>query len=1099
MNTRKIDELNIELKEETKKLEKTLEDFGRNTDLGREKEIEFFKTDCKSLKDLKVAAIMDTFTLGNFKPECRLFEIEADKWKAQMDEFSPDMLFVESAWNGKNNSWYKKIANGSKDLLDVTDYCHERNIPVVFWNKEDPVWTDAFMSAASTADFVFTTDFDVIERYKRTLQHNNVYLLHFSAQPRIHNPLEIHDRKDKFCFAGAYYHRYRERCRVFDSFADVFESGRGLEIYDRNLNNARPEHAFPDRYKSMIVGTLKPDEIHIAYKGYNYGINMNSVTDSQSMFARRVYELMASNTVCVGNYARGLKNILGDLTISTDSADELKSRLNLYCSTTEKYRKYRLSGLRRVLSSELCEDRLGFICECVFGRDLRKKLPKFKVIAEVKTDEEKEKIENSFYSQSYWNKELYFIPSGSDNSGGSVDLCGIFDESDELEEGETFVSAMSPKDYYGKNYLLDFALSTRYSCAEGFTKAGYYSYNDGKFFDPEYDVQYKKTEKAFSSRSAVKIGKLKRSEEFVRKFAEGVEIKGDFLCTDEFNYCENFSGGECEKADDIFIADKGIDPDVINSLASSIDCENLSSDVMRLTPKDMADMSRGRIRGVTYKLEGSKFVVSSQKKSDKPEYLIFKRKFLPEEFYASNQVSVLFSSTGELDTENHILFFDGAMKQLGDSYSEGSDAVTADLPEGTKFIELAVRIKGKGVREYSSITAGKGTDSSAVPFLSRSDVLVVADHYPSYSDLYRYMFVHRRIKGYEKLGDIADVACINMYNNRKYYEFEGVNVTEGNAATLSSLLENGRIKTVCVHFMNRYIWSVVKNYLSDIKLVIWSHGSDIQPYERRKFNYTGEKETEEAKIASEKRKELWNEIFSNLGRYDISMVFVSDFFRNQVEEDYNVDLKNYSYVIHNFIDSDLFNYVPKKAEDRFKVMTVKSFSSLTYANDVTQDAILKLSAEPEFSSMTFDIFGDGVRFDRDTEKIKKFSNVHLHKGFLTQAQIAEEHKKHGIYIATTRTDTQGVSRDEAMSSGLVPVANKVAAIPEFCDETNTMLCPPEDSGAVADAILKLVRNPELFLKMSENASNHVREFSPFEKTIKREAELIFPDKRLMIL
>jgi glycosyltransferase involved in cell wall biosynthesis len=62
-----------------------------------------------------------------------------------------------------------------------------------------------------------------------------------------------------------------------------------------------------------------------------------------------------------------------------------------------------------------------------------------------------------------------------------------------------------------------------------------------------------------------------------------------------------------------------------------------------------------------------------------------------------------------------------------------------------------------------------------------------------------------------------------------------------------------------------------------------------------------------------------------------------------------------------------------------------------------------------------------------------------------------------------------------------------------------MLCPPEDSGAVADAILKLVRNPELFLKMSENASNHVREFSPFEKTIKREAELIFPDKRLMIL
>jgi glycosyltransferase involved in cell wall biosynthesis len=35
----------------------------------------------------------------------------------------------------------------------------------------------------------------------------------------------------------------------------------------------------------------------------------------------------------------------------------------------------------------------------------------------------------------------------------------------------------------------------------------------------------------------------------------------------------------------------------------------------------------------------------------------------------------------------------------------------------------------------------------------------------------------------------------------------------------------------------------------------------------------------------------------------------------------------------------------------------------------------------------------------------------------------------------SRTDTQGVSRDEAMSSGLVPVTNAVAAIPEFVDDT----------------------------------------------------------------
>ena len=87
-------------------------------------------------------------------------------------------------------------------------------------------------------------------------------------------------------------------------------------------------------------------------------------------------------------------------------------------------------------------------------------------------------------------------------------------------------------------------------------------------------------------------------------------------------------------------------------------------------------------------------------------------------------------------------------------------------------------------------------------------------------------------------------------------------------------------------------------------------------------------------------------------------------------------------------------------------------------------------------------------------------------------------------------DTQGVSRDEAMSSGLVPVANAVAAVPEFTDETCCMLCPPEDAKAVAEAILRLVREPELFGRMSANAAARVRRQCAEENTIGRELALI---------
>ena len=227
MNTRNIDEMLKNLRDRQAVLENILSAHG--VEFGGEEDAPAaFSTECNELKKLKVAAIMDTFTLGNFKSECELRQITSDGWRAQLDEFKPDMFFLESAWEGKDKSWYKKIANGSKDLYDLTNYCHEKGIPVIFWNKEDPVYTDVFMSAASCADYVFTTDFDCIERYKRTLQHNNVYLLHFSAQPRVHNPIEMHDRKDKFCFAGAYYHRYKDRSRVLTPLPTFLKRARDL-------------------------------------------------------------------------------------------------------------------------------------------------------------------------------------------------------------------------------------------------------------------------------------------------------------------------------------------------------------------------------------------------------------------------------------------------------------------------------------------------------------------------------------------------------------------------------------------------------------------------------------------------------------------------------------------------------------------------------------------------------------------------------------------------------------------------------------------------------------------------------------------------------
>ena len=1063
MNSKKIEKVLVGLKNRKKVLDEILSRYN----VGMNDDTAAFETKCDSLKKLKVAAIMDAFTLGNFATECELFEVTSENWRAELEEFQPDLFFLESAWGGKNNSWYRKIANGSKEIYDLTEYCHERDIPVIFWNKEDPVYTDTFMAAASCADYVFTTDFDCIERYKRTLQHNNVYLLHFSAQPLVHNPLEMHNRKDKFCFAGAYYHRYKDRSRVFDEFSDVFEKGKGLEIFDRNLGSARPEHAFPQRYNKMIVGTLKPDDIHIAYKGYNYGINMNSVGQSQTMFARRVYELLASNTVSVGNYSRGVKNMFGDLTVATDSASTMQKHLEKYCSTTEDYRKFRLLGLRAVLSEHLCEDRLGFIAQCVFGKDMREKLPLVTVVSSA-VAEDRENVQKAFDRQSYQNKRLVFV------SDGNADIT------------DGFVAAFDKNDYYGENYLLDLVLSVRYSKAEGFGKLHYYTNEENGFVLNGTEGTYKPCNTLFSTRAIVKAEKIAD----IASFAEGTELSGDFICTDEFGYCKNFCGDKCEKVDDIFVADKGISLSVINKAAASINYLELDSEMLAITPKELLDDYKGRIKGVELMLESGKLVIKSTLADDKFEYVHFGTKYTISDFCSGDHISVMFSGSGSVDSENFCFFYSADMQKIGNAKSTGNRVLSADIPENAAYVSFCFRIKGSGTKEISSVIAsGSFEANNATPFLTRSDTIVVADHYPSYDDLYRYMFVHKRATLYKDYGLVADIMRINMWNDSCYREFEGMNVAEGGAERLAAALDSG-VKNVCVHFMTPYLWSVIKNYLPEISLTVWVHGSDIQPWHRRAYNYTTDEEIAAAKADTEQRMAFWREVLDSAKHHNVHFVCVSEDFRNAIEEDYKTDVSEIFSVIHNCIDTDMFSYEKKAAEQRFNIMSVKSYSTLTYANDITRQAILLLSNEPEFSQMTFNLYGDGDRFEEDTRGLKKFPNVHLHRGFLTQSQIAEKHKSHGIYIATTRMDTQGVSRDEAMSSGLVPVANAVAAIPEFVDENCGILAPAEDAKAVADGILRLVREPELFMTLSENAAKRVRSKTSKEYTISKEVALI---------
>jgi len=179
-------------------------------------------------------------------------------------------------------------------------------------------------------------------------------------------------------------------------------------------------------------------------------------------------------------------------------------------------------------------------------------------------------------------------------------------------------------------------------------------------------------------------------------------------------------------------------------------------------------------------------------------------------------------------------------------------------------------------------------------------------------------------------------------------------------------------------------------------------------------------------------------------------------------------------VIPNPIDTRLFVYVPKAPDQRFAVLSIRPYDCRTRANDLAVEAVRRLSSRPDFDRFGFTFIGDGPLFEETLEPITRLANVTIRRGFITQGEIAREHTRHGIFLVPTWLDTQGVSRDEAMASGLVPVTSSIPVVREFVNKESAALAKPDDPAALAHEIERMADNPTLFLRRSAAAAERIR-------------------------
>lgn len=364
--------------------------------------------------------------------------------------------------------------------------------------------------------------------------------------------------------------------------------------------------------------------------------------------------------------------------------------------------------------------------------------------------------------------------------------------------------------------------------------------------------------------------------------------------------------------------------------------------------------------------------------------------------------------------------------------------------------------------------------------------IVVTTAYPSEKNKYANGFIHTRVKEYIK-NKLEIVIWVNKdLDEVEQYIYEGVTVNVGKL-TAEFINEKKFDKIIC-HFIDRKMMRVF-DVTKSIPIIIWFHGVECLSWKKRLFEMNKDIVGFLQYIIANELQLFLLRKFLNKNECRIQAVFVSEWMKDVATADIQYSFKNY-HIIPNPIDTNLFKFEKKTVEKQKEVLVIRPFSSRKYATDLIVQAIHRLN-ELGHTDINYKIYGNGSLWDEQTSKINQYPNVIVKKTFLNHDEIAKKHKESGIFLCPTRQDAQGVSMCEAMASGLVVISSNCTAIPEFVTHEQTgMLAEPENVDQLANTILKICTDEDLYQRISKKASQFINKKCSLDNIIKKEIKLI---------
>ncbi|MCL1913650.1 MAG: hypothetical protein FWG10_07215 [Eubacteriaceae bacterium] len=317
----------------------------------------------------KIGIITDEYMFNYYFDSADFSYVPSNSFKEAIDSGDFEMLLFVSLWRGIGEEGYAN-EEGLKRAISAIKYAKGKGIATVFQTIEDPLHYSHFLEVAKSCDYVFTSDSDMVSRYKADLGHNNAFTLEYGINPTIHNPIGLlnkfllaseYDAYSAF-FAGSWMGSYKERCddtrAIFDGITQI--AHLNLIVADRNSD--REEYAFPEEYTKYLIPAIEHKSLQKVHKLFDFAINLNTIKDSPTMCAMRVYEIQALGSLIISNYAMSVEAKFPRIFIAQTPGEAALAATSL---TKSGVVSRQLEGIREVMGSMTVFDRLGYVFESI--------------------------------------------------------------------------------------------------------------------------------------------------------------------------------------------------------------------------------------------------------------------------------------------------------------------------------------------------------------------------------------------------------------------------------------------------------------------------------------------------------------------------------------------------------------------------------------------------------------------------------------------------------------------------------------------------------------------------------------------------------------